>query len=385
MSLMNRLFQRLTHSRSYRPRRDNSFSPFGFQVAQVETLENRQLLSALTVTTAADNGAGTLRAEIAAAHKGDTIVFNIPKSDPGYNASTGVWTITLTSGELDITKNLTITGPGAANLTISGNHTSRVFELSSKTKPQVSLSGMTISNGVGVFAADSSQANDGNGGAILNDGTLTISDSILSGNSAGKNDFGGAIENNGTLTVDGCTLTGNSAGNSAPAGINGYGGAIANFGTLTVSASLLSVSLLSNNSAAIGGGIFNVGTATVNSGTTLSSNSALEGGGIFNQSGVLTIDGCALSGNSATNGGGIFNDGKVTLTNYTTLSGNSATAYGGGYEAGNTGTLTVKNHSSITGNSAPASFGPDVYNLGVLYWDGTGSLGSWNGNHYILT
>jgi hypothetical protein len=86
---------------------------------------------------------------------------------------------------------------------------------------------MTISDGVGVFAAGSSQADDGEGVAIRNEGTLTISNSILSGNSAPA---GGAINNDGTLTVNGCTLT----GSSAPGG-NGQGGAIANYGTLTLS------------------------------------------------------------------------------------------------------------------------------------------------------
>jgi hypothetical protein len=64
----------------------------------LETLEDRWVPSTLTVTNTLDSGAGSLRADVTAALKGDTIVFNIPKSDPGYNASTGVWTITLTSG-----------------------------------------------------------------------------------------------------------------------------------------------------------------------------------------------------------------------------------------------------------------------------------------------
>src|SRR6516165_9998514 len=149
----------------------------------LETLEDRLVPSTLTVTNTLDSGMGSLRAEIAAAHKGDTIVFNIPKSDPGYNASRGAWTITLTSGELDITKNLTITGPGEANLTISGNHASRVFELSSHTKPQVSLSGLTISNGLAANNA---------GAGIDNYGVLTISNTTLSNNSARD---AGAIQN----------------------------------------------------------------------------------------------------------------------------------------------------------------------------------------------
>src|SRR5262249_25148546 len=123
MLLVNRLLQRMTgQSRSHRTRRRREWlSPFGTQ-AQVETLESRRLLSALTVTTAADSGAASLRAEIAAANSGDTI--NFASSLKGQ-------TITLTSGELLINKGLTIQGPGAAQLTISGGNSSRVFDVAS--------------------------------------------------------------------------------------------------------------------------------------------------------------------------------------------------------------------------------------------------------------
>jgi hypothetical protein len=63
------------------------------------------------VSNTQDSGAGSLRGTVAAAAAGDTIVFNIPTSDPGYNVSTGVFTIYLTSGEIVIDKDLTITGP----------------------------------------------------------------------------------------------------------------------------------------------------------------------------------------------------------------------------------------------------------------------------------
>jgi hypothetical protein len=79
--------------------------------------------STLTVTNNLDSGTGSLRADIAAAHNGDTIVF-APSLDGQ--------TITLTSGELLIRKNLTIAGPGAGELTVSGNHASRVFEVAKR-------------------------------------------------------------------------------------------------------------------------------------------------------------------------------------------------------------------------------------------------------------
>src|SRR6516162_10061359 len=87
-----------------RPRR--SFVP------QLLALEDRTVLSVLTVLNNADTGAGSLRAAIAAAQSGDTIVF-----DPSLRNAV----ITLGSGPLTLSSNLTIDGPGADLLAISGN------------------------------------------------------------------------------------------------------------------------------------------------------------------------------------------------------------------------------------------------------------------------
>jgi hypothetical protein len=161
---------------------------------RLEALEDRWVPSRLTVTNNLDSGAGSLRAEIAAAHYGDTIVF-APSLDGQ--------TITLTSGELLLKKNLTIAGPGADQLTISGNNASRVFEVARGT---VTLSGLTISNGL---------AQTGNGGGILTYGNLTVSNCTLSFNRvtyAVGDAGGGAIFNyNGTLTVTSCTVSNNNA------------------------------------------------------------------------------------------------------------------------------------------------------------------------------
>ena len=106
--------------------------------------ERRDLLSTLTVMNNLDSGTGSLRADIAAAHAGDTIVF-APSLDGQ--------TITLTSGELDIDKNLTIQGPGAGQLAVSGGNASRVFEVDGATT-NVTLSGLTITQGNGVANRD---------------------------------------------------------------------------------------------------------------------------------------------------------------------------------------------------------------------------------------
>jgi hypothetical protein len=192
---------------------------------QLEALEGRDVPSTLTVTSNLDSGAGSLRAEIAAAHKGATIVF-APSLDGQ--------TITLTSGELVIAKDLTIQGPGASLLTISGDHASRVFEVGGGYT--VTISGLTISNGY---------TSDTGGGAIYSHGNLTIRNSTLSGNNAGGYD-GGAIFNagNGSLLLSGCTLDGNTAFD---------GGAVYDQGSMAVSSCTLS-----NNSAADeGGAIYN--------------------------------------------------------------------------------------------------------------------------------
>jgi len=214
---------------------------------QLETLEGRDMPSTLTVTNNLDNGhKGSLRYEIAHAAKNDTIVF-APSLDGQ--------TITLTSGQLNITAGLTIQGPGAGQLTISGGHNSRVFEVNASAP--VVLSGLTISNGT-AFPNNVAIPYWGDGGGILNLSTLTLSGCIVSGNSASAPapSYGGGIYNAGTLTLSGCTVSANYAiADIAPA----FGGGIYNAGTLTVTNSTLS----GNDTNGMGGGIYNAGTLTV--------------------------------------------------------------------------------------------------------------------------
>jgi hypothetical protein len=222
--------------------------------------------------------------------------------------ATGVsGTIFLTSGELQITTAVTITGPGDTSLAIDGSGIFRVFD---NLTSGVSISGFTITNG---------SAPGNTGGGILNEGgnsaLLRVSDCTISGNSA---DFGGGIFNlNGALTVDSCTITGNVAAFSGGGITNSASGAAA---TVTITNSTISDNMATAND---GGGILNAAAGSASLGSVIVSNST-------------------LSGNSATgNGGGAANAAiapdlaRLTITN-STISDNSATASAGGvYNQGN--------------------------------------------------
>jgi hypothetical protein len=162
-------------------------------VPRIEALEDRTVLSTLTVTSAADDGSsGTLRARLAAAGPGDNIQFAPQLS--GHM-------ITLKQGQLLINKTLAIKGPGAYRLTISGNDASRVFDVTGSGT--VRIAGLSITDGLAPI-----------GGGILNEGsaTLSLTDCRISnnealGNAAGGG-LGGGIEDSsqGALTVSNCTF-----------------------------------------------------------------------------------------------------------------------------------------------------------------------------------
>ena len=260
---------------------------------QLETLEGRDVPSTLTVTNNLDSGAGSLRADIAAANPGDTINF-APSLDGQ--------TIKLASGQLVVNKSLTIQGPGAGQLAISGGgplrgfnaNASRMFEVDG-ANANVTLSGLTITQGNGQGGP---LYNYGGGILNINGSTLTISGCTLSGNRAGS---GGAIANYGsTLTMSSCTLSNNLADSS-------FGGGIYNYaGTLQILNSTLSGNeALDSNGGGEGGAVYSVGfTHTVSvTGCTFSNNSSTgRGGAVFTVSTFMTISGCSFSGNVANYG-----------------------------------------------------------------------------------
>ena len=161
-------------------------------------LEGRALLSTYTVTNTDDAGAGSLRGAVALAnaHDGtDSIRFR-----PGL---TGV--ISLDGGQLDLTDDVNILGPGARRIALT-NPDGRILETHDV---KATIAGLSFLGG----HAD-------NGGAILQDrGDLTVKDAVFVRNHADGN--GGAIDNvGGKFTGRNDRFVANDAG--------GFGGAFAN-------------------------------------------------------------------------------------------------------------------------------------------------------------
>ncbi|MBW4685934.1 MAG: right-handed parallel beta-helix repeat-containing protein [Komarekiella atlantica HA4396-MV6] len=302
-------------------------------------------MSTFSVTNTNDSGSGSLRQAIldANALTGKNIInFN------GVFADNIADTITLGGSSLKITDDLSIEGTGASLLTVSGNNKSRVLEISSGIT--VDLVGLTIANGYNALL-DSGSFDIG-GGGILNAGTLTVSDSTISGNSVEYQ--GGGIYSSGTLTIRNSTITNNVSGGYAG------GGGIFNTGNLTVNDSIINDNNGGYDRYSDGsGGIYNSGNATVTN-STISNNSARFGGGIYNSSGTLTLNNSTISSNSAEFASGIFNTATATVTN-STISDNYADGTGGCIS--NSGTLTLIS-STVTNNSA--IFGGGILNNGTL-------------------
>ncbi len=198
-------------------------------------------------------------------------------------------TITLASTLPTITDGAGLAIDGGGDVTVSGNDSVRVFEVQSGAR--LSLSKLTITDGI--TNEFSSGIQPGLGGGIHNVGTLTVTNSTLSGNIAGS---GGAIANDGgTLTVANATIFSNHAAN----GGGGIRNGILNSGTIT-----LMNSTVSENTSSGGGGVLSgrLGSAVKVIDSTISNNrvSASGGGiGIFD-AGTLEVTNSTISGNSAT-------------------------------------------------------------------------------------
>ena len=298
--------------------------------------------SAATVTTLEDSVPGSLRQAIIDASPGETIDF----------AVTG--TIVLTDGPLVITRDVTLQGPGAGSLSVSGGNLDRVMTISGAS---ATVSGLTITSGFFrgdgggvhvdvdasfvaascVFVLNRAIGERGSpflefrGGGIFNAGTTQITDCTFDSNNAWGADFGsyasnlnglgGAVYNDatGSLTVSGSTFHLNSADGSSSgnmSGGNGSGGAIDNAGTAAITNSTFNLNVarggdspLSEPGDGEGGAIFNSGTLALTN-CTASGNQArpgvggeglagaARGGAVVNAAGNATLKQVILAGNS---------------------------------------------------------------------------------------
>jgi predicted outer membrane repeat protein len=254
---------------------------------------------------------------------------------------------------------------GGGTITLDGQYTTRLFAIAGGAS--LTLKNITLTQ---AFAAD-------DGGAIYNEGNLTLDHVTVTNSSTDDNHSGGAIVTYGPLTVRDSVFSYNHGGsggaiyprfeaavvdirnstfshNAAASPTTGWGGAILVWGSPVT----LTGSKLLQNSAVNGGAVY----ATVNSTVSLQGNSLVQnntaqyGGGVYNI-GVMTLDAATVEGNSR---GGVYNYGEMD----------------GGYQA----TMTIQGGSRIAGNQAKNISGGGIANLGILTIDATVVISNTAGN-----
>lgn len=300
----------------------------------------------------------------AAADDGDTIVI-----------ANGTYTGSSNRG-ITISKNINITGQSQAGTIIDAQGADYIFYIDegySVTISQLTLrNGNTTSSGGAIYnngtltinkctfennTAPSTTDYIGDGGAIYSKGDLTVIDSIFSGNKARW--AGGAIASSGTLTVVNSTFTSNRAR---------HGGAIHNYqGALTVTGSNFS----GNEVIFHGGAIYNIGAFTlINSDFT--DNTANDcGGAIYNYQSTMTVKNCNFTNNNASSnsvgGGAIYNNNVLDVQNCKFIN-NTATYCGGAIYNDLSSDLAVTG-STFTGNTA--EWGGAIFNWHVCTVNGS--------------
>ncbi len=340
-------------------------------IAVVAGLASAVRAAAIVVNTTADelnsDGDCSLREAIRAA--------NLDTAVDACTAGSGADTITLpagtytlsvaganedaaATGDLDLASNLTLNGAGSATTTINANNIDRVFHITGAFAIQIS--GVTITGGNVSGALDF-------GGGIANSGTLTLTNSVVTNNTAFFS--GGGVGNLGLAMVTNSTISNNTAttgvgggisnnnildisnslisGNQALSGVSD-GGGVANNGTATI----VDSAITGNDSGDDGGGLRNFATMTLTNSTMSANTAATYGGGIANK-GSLTVTASTVSGNTALHdGGGFYHEqGTMTLTNVT-VSGNFAHDNGGGIYVNSLVTSVDLNNITITANTA---------------------------------
>ena len=284
--------------------------------------------------------------------------------------------INLQQGEYNANQNISLSDSATCKIIINGNsnilngqNTYQFINIASGH--DLTLNNITITN----YTATQ-------GGAICNQGTLTITDSTLTHNIATGQTYGygGGIYNTGTLTITDSTLTQNTVIGQT----YGYGGAIDNYGSLSITGSNLTHNTATgSNGDGWGGAIYNRNRGTLSiTDSNFTYNTATgqyvgRGGAIYNEAATLNINNSNFTYNTATGqgigrGGAIDNEfgGTITLTNsnftYNTATGQDV---GRGGAIDNEAAILNINNSNLTYNTATGhnnGYGGAIYNSGSL-------------------
>jgi hypothetical protein len=236
-------------------------------------------------------------------------------------------------GNFGIIMNASVTGAGdgaavGANTILQGAAGGRVVAIGEGVTAalrNVRITGGSNDVGAGILneghltltdSTVSENVANGNGGGIYNTGdhTLAMTNCIISQNTSSS--AGGGIFNSGMCTIESSRVSGNGA--------DSFGGGISNSSSVYFSVQMtISDTIISDNSADLGGGIENGETLTLNA-CTLEGNSArMQGGGLIAWSGEATLNDSSVAQNTAPDGGGVYlREGTVTL-NSTSVNENS--------------------------------------------------------------
>jgi predicted outer membrane repeat protein len=232
---------------------------------------------------------------------------------------------------------------------INGNGSGTVITFPANASAVCVVAGFTITNG--------SSSGDG-GGIVVNNGTIDITNCIITGNSASRG--GGIFNIGGKLMLTDCTFSGNWAAEQ--------GGGVATESSSVLSSVTLTGCTFAGNSAGWGGAIHNTHYGAIVTNCTFSSNSATLGGAINTDHlylGDLRLTNCTFSGNIADNDGGAVNNrvsGSFNVTNCI-FWGNLAYREGPQIAHGKHGGTVSISYSCLQGGQL------DIYaSSGVLNW-----------------
>lgn len=273
---------------------------------------------------------------------------------------------------------IAIVGAGSAVTIIDGNQLARVFRVHGGRI--ASISGVTIRNG---FVTGSGAS--GYGGGVLNEGTLDITNAVITLNQAST---GGGISNGignlnaGKLTLTNSVVSHNSAKTVAGSGFPGWGAGVFNNYGGAVTNLTITASTISDNTGPLGGGLGNYGNAKILR-TTVSGNTAIDGGGLYNYGSIAVVNSTVSSNNVTNNGGGVYNNIASGVTFYSsTIVFNGADTdrdQQGGIGGGIYTTQPIYMHNSLlAGNTL---YDAPIYNecSGTIYLDGKNVVGETSG------